>query len=381
MRKAKRKKYIFTVQKKRMKHLTEILLITMMTIGVSGCGTDTSELTLLVGTYTNTGSEGIYSYRFNQNTGKYSSLSVTKIDNPSFLTITPDNKKVYAVTEQMTDAAVSVFTIDITSGKMNLTGSQPTNGQDPCHVTFIGKEVTATNYSSGSLSIFPLNEDGSLRECKLVEFFESGPDTLRQKTSHIHSSQLSPDGAYLFVMDLGGDYIYRYPVKAGKIADHTPVRIKAPSGCGPRHFTFSKDGRFMYVLTELGGTIVVYSYSQGDLTLIQEIKADSCDARGSADIHFSPDGKFLYSSHRLKNDGIAIFSQDSGTGLLTSVGYQPTGSHPRNFAISPNGRYLLVACRDSDLIQIFERDRTTGLLTDTHNDINTPCPVCVIPVL
>jgi 6-phosphogluconolactonase (cycloisomerase 2 family) len=76
----------------------------------------------------------------------------------------------------------------------------------------------------------------------------------------------------------------------------------------------------------------------------------------------SPDGKFLYASNRLKADGIAIFSVNQETGLLTKVGYQLTGIHPRNFVMTPDGKFLLVACRDSNLVQIFSRDKETGLL-------------------
>ena len=118
-------------------------------------------------------------------------------------------------------------------------------------------------------------------------------------------------------------------------------------------------------------------YNGKALQLIQSIEADTIGARGSADIHLSPDGKFLYASNRLKADGIAIFSVDTQTGLLTKVGYQLTGVHPRNFIISPDGQYLLVACRDSNLIQIFERDKRTGLLVDIGKNIETSKPVCL----
>ena len=47
-------------------------------------------------------------------------------------------------------------------------------------------------------------------------------------------------------------------------------------------------------------------------------------------------------------------------------------------AVSPNGKYVLVACRDSDVIQVFSRDQKTGLLKDTGKDIKVPHPVCVI---
>ena len=164
----------------------------------------------------------------------------------------------------------------------------------------------------------------------------------------------------------------------GKVANFEPVKIKVPEGEGPRHFDFSKDGRFMYVLGELGGNVLVYDYNAGDLELIQTIQADPSRARGSADIHFSPDGRFLYASNRLKGDGLAIFSQDPESGMLTYAGYQETGIHPRNFAITPNGKFVLVACRDSDKIQLFSRDPETGLLKGTGKDIELPHPVCVI---
>ena len=342
------------------------------------CPAGTPKLTLLVGTYTDTYSEGIYTFNFDPSTGDSAPLSVTKTANPSFLAVTPDNKLVYSVTEQGDGATVSAFDFDAKSGSLSLINSRPTNGKDPCHVTFVGKEVVSTNYSSGSMTVFPLDATGNLMDGKLVEFFESGPNKARQEGSHIHSSQMSPDGKYLFVMDLGGDYIYRFPVADGKVASLTPEKFKTPIGQGPRHFDFSKDGRFMYVLTELGGTVLVYDYNGGNLRLIQEIEADPLHAGGSADIHFSPDGKFLYASNRLKGDGLAIFSQDSASGHLTYAGYQETGIHPRNFTVSPDGRFLLVACRDSDVIQVYQRDQSTGLLKNTGKDIKIPHPVCVL---
>ena len=99
-------------------------------------------------------------------------------------------------------------------------------------------------------------------------------------------------------------------------------------------------------------------------------------ARGGADIHVSPDGKFLYASVRLKNDGIAIF-KIKPDGTLEKVGYQNTGKHPRNFAITPNGKYLLVACRDDNRIEVYERNAETGLLTSTARAMQVSQPACI----
>jgi 6-phosphogluconolactonase (cycloisomerase 2 family) len=134
---------------------------------------------------------------------------------------------------------------------------------------------------------------------------------------------------------------------------------------------------YAYVINELSGKVTAFQYTDGQLKVIQNIEADSVRAQGSADIHISPDGKFLYASNRLKEDGIAIFSINGKDGTLTQKGYQHTGIHPRNFIITPNGRFLLVACRDSNVIQIYERDINTGLLTDTRKDIKLSKPVCI----
>lgn len=123
--------------------------------------------------------------------------------------------------------------------------------------------------------------------------------------------------------------------------------------------------------------VTAFSYHNGQLKSIQYIPSDTVGAQGSADIHITPDGRFLYASNRLENDGLAIFSVDANTGKLTRIGYQPTGIHPRNFIITPNGKFLLVANRDSNSIQVFSINQETGLLTDTGNTIASSKPVCL----
>ena len=44
--------------------------------------------------------------------------------------------------------------------------------------------------------------------------------------------------------------------------------------------------------------------------------------------------------------------------------------------ITPNGKFLLCCCRDSDVIQVFQRDMQTGMLTNTNQDINASKVVC-----
>ena len=133
----------------------------------------------------------------------------------------------------------------------------------------------------------------------------------------------------------------------------------------------------MYLITELSGEVIVLLNNGAEFHELQRIQSDTLKAKGSADIHLSPDGRFLYASNRLKGDGIAVFKVSEEDGTLTKVGYQSTGLHPRHFNLTPNGKFLLVACRDTDEIQIYKRDKLTGLLEDTGKRIKMPKPVCV----
>ena len=154
-----------------------------------------------------------------------------------------DNSIVYAVTEQSQDAAVSSLSLDMATGRMEVLNSQPALGMSPCHIMIAGKDVVVSNYTSGSLAVFPLAEDGTLMPGTSVEFSESGPDTVRQASSHIHSSQLSPDGKHLYVIDLGGDCVHSYGVEDGRVLLSDYSRFSLAPGEGPRHFAYSAERR------------------------------------------------------------------------------------------------------------------------------------------
>lgn len=347
------------------------------------------DLFLLVGTYTSAeGSKGIYLYRFDADRGNSDSISMVEVENPSYLTLSPDERFVYSVSENNESGSmVSAFALDKRSGKIELLNESPVNSDGPCYITIDrkGRNLHTANYGGGTITSFQVKENGSFTSAvSMISFKGSGPDSLRQKKAHLHSVQYSPDGQYLFAADLGSDKLYRLDVNdtpfEGQpgLLDNSLKEFVMPAGTGPRHFDFHPDGgRYLYLLGELSGEVIVFDYAFGQLTQKQIIAADTTGARGSADIHVSPDGRFLYASNRLQADGIAIFSIDPDDGTLTRVGYQLTATHPRNFVITPNGKFLLVAGRDDNKIQIFRIDRETGLLTDTHQDINLSKPACL----
>ncbi len=348
---------------------------------------DETSLYLLVGTYTTGESEGIYVYQFDTVSGFSKYKSVVKVTNPSYLTINKEGTHVYSVSETGdAKAAANAFVFDKKDGTLKLLNSQLTGGADPCYIELdkTDKHVVTANYSGGSITAFNINGDGTLTTAaQLIRFTGKGADAERQKAPHLHCVRYSPDGKYLFADDLGTDKIHKFAINESNEGNYlkvgTPAAFDVAPGSGPRHLDFHPNGKYAYLINELSGAVIAFNYdaNAGNLTQIQTIQADTLGAKGSADIHVSPDGKFLYASNRLKGDGIAIFSINQADGKLTKVGYQETGVHPRNFVITPNGKFLLVASRDNDVIQIFLIDRATGLLENTYKDIELDMPVCL----
>lgn len=249
----------------------------------------------------------------------------------------------------------------------------PTPGEHSCHITLLPKEAVVADYTSGTLSIYPLGADGiPSGEPRLLHFGGSGPVTGRQEGPHIHSSWLSPDRGALVVVDLGADKLYRFQVSGGTLSMDGIEAFPMPEGCGPRHCAFGRHK--LYVATELSDEVFVLDWPSMELR--QRITVNDQLPGGGGHILLSPDGKYLYASSRLKNDGIGVFAIKEN-GLLEKAGYQTTGAHPRHFCMSPDGGKLLVACRDSDRIEYYDRNPNTGLLSPTEEIIQIEKPVFV----
>jgi 6-phosphogluconolactonase len=342
---------------------------------------------LLIGTYTNSGkSEGIYTYNFNTYSGVTRLKSITKdVSNPSFLAVSPDRRSVYSVNESGKESAVSAFSFDPVAGKLQFLNKQESHGADPCYVTADNKNVIIANYSGGSIAVFGRNADGSLTAAKqVIQHTGKGIDPKkRQESAHVHMVQFTPDKKFLICNDLGEDmiYIYNYTPLAKTQVLSLKTALKTNAGTGPRHLTFSPNGKFAYLTHEFNGKITAFSYANGNLNLIQEIGTTEKDFKGridAADIHVSPDGKFLYQSNRGDANTISVFSIYP-TGKLAFVSRVSTlGKGPRNFAIDPTGKYLLVAHQNTDDVVIFNRNKITGALTDSGKRISVGAPVCLV---
>lgn len=314
---------------------------------------------------------------------------VTGLTNPSYLTLDPRQRFLYAVRE--TDGssrdkpAVHAFAVDPATGGLRYLNHQPAGGASPCHVTtdLSGRWVLVANYGAGAVTVYPIHKNGRLgRPTDTVRHQGASVNPERQTGPHAHQIALDPTNRFVFVADLGLDkiMIYRLDPDRGRLVPHEPRFAPLHPGAGPRHLDFHPTGRYVYVLNELDATLVAFVHSDGRLIPIQVVSTlpPGADARPScAAIRVAPSGRFVYTSNR-GHDSIALFAVDDATGRLTSLGHQPTGGQtPREIAIDPSGAFLLAANQDSHTIVTFHIDPDTGQLHPAGPVLQLPSPVCL----
>ena len=346
-----------------------------------------------IGTYTGPKSKGIYAYRYDAAAFKLDAIGlVGEMVRPSFLTLHPNGRFLYAVSELGNDGrengSITAFRIDRNSGALTALNTVSSGGGGACHLVVdkTGKSLLVANYGTGSVAAFAVNPDGRLSgPTTLMQHSGASVDRRRQGGPHAHAVVLSADNRFVFVPDLGLDRIFSYRLDpaTAHLTPNDPPFVAVKPGSGPRHFAFSPGGRFAYSVHEMGSMVTAFAYeaASGKLTQLQTISTLPADFHGednSAEIEVDAKGRFLYASNR-GHDSIAVFAIEPKLGTLSVVENVATqGRTPRNFKIDPTGRYLFAANQDSNNIVIFSIDPETGRLAPTGQVLQVQSPVCVL---
>jgi 6-phosphogluconolactonase len=379
-----------------------LLLLAAMTMiplaSLVGAALQPTDYFVYIGTSGGAKSKGVYAGRFNAATGKLTSLGLAaEAVNPSFVTLHPNGRVLYAVNEVRSSdgskgGAISAYALDRKTGKLTFLNRQSTGGPGPCHLVVdrTGQCLLAANYAGGSICALPVKNDGRLGEATtFIQHAGSSVNPKRQDGPHAHGVYLDAGNRFLFVPDLGLDkvMIYKLDAARGLLVANDPPFVTLKAGSGPRHLAFYPNGRFAYVISELSSTLTAYALDakRGALQELQTVALLPEEFKGAstaAEVVVHPNGKFVYGSNR-GHDSIAVFAIDQQTGKLTFVDRTPTrGKIPRHFAIEPTAKFLLAENQATDNIFVFRLDPETGRLTPTDNSIETPSPICIqfVPV-
>ena len=258
--------------------------------------------------------------------------------------------------------------------------TQPTEGADPCYVSFDPGERHAllTNYTGGNFVALEIDGSGTLGLARSYRQIGSGPMASRQEGPHPHMIAPNPVDGQIYVSDLGIDQVVAYvfdPESGDLVPPAGAIKAVLKPGAGPRHFVFDETGNRLYVIGELDSTITFFERKATgeNWNAVQSISTLPADFRSEstcAQILRSADGRFLYGSNR-GHDSIAIFGIDQASGRLTALGHESTrGTTPRNFNIDPTGAWLFAANQDSDTVVLFRRDADSGRLTVSGDPIS-----------
>jgi 6-phosphogluconolactonase len=337
-----------------------------------------------IGTYTKGGSKGIYSFTLDTNEARIAGINeAAQLENPTYLTISKDNRYLYSVAKEGEKGGVTAFSVK-GDGTLTELNRQMLPGSSPCHVSVDSNNRYAfsANYHKGSVESYLINkEDGSVQPAaSIINHEGSGPDP-RQEKPHTHYAGVTPDENYLAVVELGIDALITYAVNSdGTLSKANLLPLKA--GSGPRHLVFHPNGKFAYLMTEFSSEVIVLTYYKEDghftkKQYISTLPADFSENNQGSAIHISSDGRFVYAGNRGHNS-IAVFSVDVETGELSFVEHTSTeGDWPRDFMLDPTEKFIVASNQESSNLVLYSRDENTGKLTLIQSDIVVPYPVCI----
>lgn len=382
--------------------------------------------TVYVGTYADAANAGIYVYELDINSGELLVKgSVSQIVNPSFLAKDSAHHRLLAVSEAApTPGEIVVYDVHPTTYLLTKRSSTSTEGAAPCHVSLIPADAAhperpqslavVANYNGGNVALFSIDTDGRVQLEQSIPHHGHSINRDRQMQPHPHSAIVATGSKYVYVQDLGTDEVVIYKLHRDEKRLELQNRVKLTPGSGPRHLTFHPSRNEAYLIHELDSTITVLLVESEGASLIPletytTLPEGYTGTSWAADVHVSPDGRYLYASNR-GHDSIAVFRIDdvpstttatantassalsatplssgtppetgTSTARLTLQGHVSTeGEYPRNFALTPDGKMMLVANQLTDSIVTYWLNTETGMPVPTGHVTHVPHPVCIV---
>lgn len=348
---------------------------------------------VFLGTYTGKGdkeSKGIYRCELDAKTGKLTQPELAaEVANPSFLTLSDAGTHLYAIGEgggkgpKKNEGGVYAFALDAKSGKLSPLDGSTSGGPGPCHVAVDkeGKFLVVANYGGGSCASYKLKPDGGIEARTGLQQHVKPADYTGKNPPRAHCGTFDQTGNYVLVCDAGIDkvFVYKLDRSTGEITPNNPPSIAMPAGSAPRHIHIAPTNDLAFVCGEADSTAnaVKLDFANGKFEVLQSLSTLPKTVKGNstAEVRFHPSGKFVYVSNRGHNS-IAAFKWDAGK--LTAIGHATEGIKiPRNFNITPDGKWMLVANQDGNDVIVFSIDESTGLPSPTGEKIAVGRPVCV----
>lgn len=348
---------------------------------------------------------GIHCFRVDRVTGGFASIGTFDLGtSPSSLVINATGTRMYSAneTDRVGDdgqGTVSSYAIDRATGLLTMLNTVPSGAAGPTYVSLHpgGRHLLVANYFGGAVAVLPIDEDGRLGEATDVEAPEGeiGPTTATNAPpgsfafsghdrTHAHMVEASPDGCFVFHVDLGLDriFVWKFDAVAGSLEPADQPWVALPPGDGPRHFDLHPNGRWFYSIQEEGATVALFDFDAASGRLAQRgtwptLPAGFAGSTFCSEILVSDDGKHLYAGNRL-HDSIAVFAIGNDGTLAYQGEEWSRGNYPRSFNVDPSHRFLFCCNQRSDNLAIFAIDDASGMPRFTGQFVPVGNPSCVV---
>lgn len=352
-------------------------------------------------------SSGLSLYSYDEETGAFGFIKQID-DRTEFAVSTIDRKRniLYILDESGDLPGVRVggggrlfaFQIDPKSGDLEQISCVPTWCPNPSYVSMDkeGKYLVVSNHAGRStvtklvrdglgkmrgcvvyddsvVDLFEIHADGSVGELVDAAKHEgSGPDPKFQTNPHPHCAVMSPCGTFFTVCDKGNDGVYMYRIDRKK---DRLVLAGAPYACEPgsrpRFAAYHPTKPYLYHNNEAGAKISAYRYDErGNLERIGAYDVRTEEKRSiegkweQQDFRMDSRGRYLYSL-TVAPAGVTVCEVNQEDGSLKTIQNLPLGDdRPRACALSPDGRFLAVACLNSGRLVTLKIGED-GTLTET----------------
>lgn len=310
---------------------------------------------------------------------------------PSFLSIHPGGKYLYAVNEideheGIPQATVEVYAIDEAAGRLEFLNRRPLSlsATRPRHLAISadGRILIAAAHGGGAYNVFSLEADGTLG--KIIGIRKEvgcGPQEKYQSSAHPHSLALHPGCEYWVASDLGCDRLSVF-----RFADGIPVRkasVATFPGSGPGALAFHPSGLVLYVIHELRPSISCRRFYPDTGRIgepFQTILGKYAEQPSDCALAVNSDGGFLYSAIASEN-AITTWKIDPASGVLLEHDiWKADGFSPRGLYLTEAGQRLYSLDAGSGAIVRFSIDAATRKLGDPARVARVNAPRALVMV-
>lgn len=332
-------------------------------------------------------------YNIQTGTGKINRLAVyseenglTNTKNMYAVKVSPNGKFVYATS--LEDDTLHIFRRNAQTGHLthgrayinNTSGLSTLDAPKGIAISQDSQFVYVMGSGDHAINIFQINPDSGL--LTFVDAVINNANGV-QDLNNPHFIKLSPDGLNAYAISPGDDTIAHFQRNP---TDGTLAYIKtyysntdaANMMNGPTAIDITPDGEFMYVTAGASHAINTFAInsSDGSLSYVNSITDPILDNVHS--ITVSPDGTQAFVSN-IQTNSMAVYQRDLTTGSLTETQrfiQNTNGVSGLNKSwqaiISNDGERVYNLSRGGSDMAIFERDTETGILTFIESFVPNP---------